>query len=250
MLFDAGNTLLDLDCAFLADLCGKLGLAVRPAEVGAAAAGHLRRHSNLYGSPPAAGDPSDLLLGSFRAIGEALGLGAAARRGPGLAVVSNSDGQAQRHLELAGLRHFFAVVIDSAEGGLRKPEPGLFHLAWPPCTSRRRMRCTSEICPTSTWRVPGRLACPPCSTILGTPASTPPRRACARWPGSRVFSDKRDPALPGSNRTCAQAGKPLAAASPAPIWRRAAARALRSIYNGPWSSESAAPKAACSSLRP
>ena len=129
MLFDAGNTLLDLDCAFLADLCGKLGLAVRPAEVGAAAAGHLRRHSNLYGSPPAAGDPSDLLLGSFRAIGEALGLGAAARRGPGLAVVSNSDGQAQRHLELAGLRHFFAVVIDSAEVGLRKPDPGIFHLA-------------------------------------------------------------------------------------------------------------------------
>lgn len=164
MLFDAGNTLLDLDCAFLADLCSKLGLAVRPAEVGAAAAGHLRRHSNLYGSPPAAGDTSDLLLGSFRAIGEALGLGAAAaadfacaarredmrdprglwrcpvpaaratlaalaRRGLSLAVVSNSDGQAQRHLELAGLRHFFAVVIDSAEVGLRKPDPGIFHLA-------------------------------------------------------------------------------------------------------------------------
>jgi HAD superfamily hydrolase (TIGR01509 family) len=43
-----------------------------------------------------------------------------------LVVVSNSDGTVEHSLEAAGLRPYFAVVIDSAIAGYEKPDPRIF----------------------------------------------------------------------------------------------------------------------------
>jgi HAD superfamily hydrolase (TIGR01509 family) len=43
-----------------------------------------------------------------------------------LVVVSNSDGTVERSLEAAGLRPYFAVVVDSAIAGYEKPDPRIF----------------------------------------------------------------------------------------------------------------------------
>jgi HAD superfamily hydrolase (TIGR01509 family) len=43
-----------------------------------------------------------------------------------LVVVSNSDGTVERSLEAAGLRPYFAAVIDSAIAGYEKPDPRIF----------------------------------------------------------------------------------------------------------------------------
>lgn len=43
-----------------------------------------------------------------------------------LVVVSNSDGTAEQSLEAAGLRPYFAVVVDSAIVGFEKPDPRIF----------------------------------------------------------------------------------------------------------------------------
>ena len=47
-------------------------------------------------------------------------------RGLTLVVVSNSDGTVERSLELAGLRPYFSVVVDSAIAGFEKPDPRIF----------------------------------------------------------------------------------------------------------------------------
>jgi HAD superfamily hydrolase (TIGR01509 family) len=46
-----------------------------------------------------------------------------------LVVVSNSDGTVERSLEAAGLRPYFAVVVDSAVAGYEKPDPRIFTYA-------------------------------------------------------------------------------------------------------------------------
>ena len=46
-----------------------------------------------------------------------------------LGVVSNSDGRVEQALEAAGLRGYFDVVIDSALVGVEKPDPRIFHAA-------------------------------------------------------------------------------------------------------------------------
>jgi putative hydrolase of the HAD superfamily len=55
-----------------------------------------------------------------------------------LGVVSNSDGRAEEGLEVAGLRGFFEVVIDSQLVGFEKPDPRIFEAAL------RRMALTPE----------------------------------------------------------------------------------------------------------
>ncbi|MPZ18461.1 MAG: HAD-IA family hydrolase [Luteitalea sp.] len=50
-----------------------------------------------------------------------------------LAVVSNSDGTAERSLEAAGLRSYLSVVIDSTIAGYEKPDPRIFHRAIEAC---------------------------------------------------------------------------------------------------------------------
>ena len=51
------------------------------------------------------------------------------RSGLTLAVVSNSDGTAERSLEAAGLLPYFSAVIDSALVGYEKPDPRIFACA-------------------------------------------------------------------------------------------------------------------------
>ncbi len=164
VLFDAGNTLLDLDYPWLGDLARRLGATAGLEEIGRAAARLLRQDALRYGRTPASEDAAAVFLGSFRTIGEAIGLAppdaqvfaeaarqddashpqglwrcpapgaqatlaAIAARGCALGVISNSDGQAERHLALAGLRRHLDLVVDSSKVGLEKPDPGIFHLA-------------------------------------------------------------------------------------------------------------------------
>ena len=46
--------------------------------------------------------------------------------GKKLVIVSNSDGTVERSITEAGLRPFFAVVVDSAIAGYEKPDPRIF----------------------------------------------------------------------------------------------------------------------------
>ncbi len=50
-------------------------------------------------------------------------------RGYRIAVVSNADGRVRRLLEVAGLAPHLEFVVDSAEVGLEKPDPRIFHAA-------------------------------------------------------------------------------------------------------------------------
>jgi putative hydrolase of the HAD superfamily len=54
------------------------------------------------------------------------------RAGARLGVVSNSDGRVREALAAAGLLDAFDVVVDSAEAGVEKPDPRIFHLALEP----------------------------------------------------------------------------------------------------------------------
>lgn len=144
VLFDGGNTLLELDYPWLADLARGLGATATAEKVGAASASLLRRSSLRYGKTPAPADAAAVFQGSFHAIGEALGLtpataeafalaayrederdprglwrcpaphalsvlAALAARGLRLGVISNSDGHVEHHLNLADLRGFFGA---------------------------------------------------------------------------------------------------------------------------------------------
>ncbi len=142
VIFDVGNTLLHLDYAWLAghfgrplgevraaeievrqglsshggnyfvDVAARLGL---PAEAGAAVlAEHDRRPEGLWCVPDRDAEPV---------------LRELARRGLRLGVVSNADGRVRAQLERAGLAPFFAVIIDSAEVGVSKPDPAIFRMA-------------------------------------------------------------------------------------------------------------------------
>ena len=50
-------------------------------------------------------------------------------RGYRLACISNADGRVRGLLEAAGLASYLEFVIDSAEAGLEKPDPRIFHAA-------------------------------------------------------------------------------------------------------------------------
>jgi len=164
VLFDAGNTLLDLDYPYLAALAWRLGAPTTPDAVAAAGARLLRQAGATYGMVPPPADADGVFLGSFTALGRAVGLPARAARtfaeaalaedkrdprglwrlpAPGaaetlaalsargllLGVVSNGDGHAEAHLRLAGLSPHLGVVVDSYDVGVEKPDPRIFHCA-------------------------------------------------------------------------------------------------------------------------
>ena len=157
VLFDAGNTLVFLDYARLAQGVGEaLGVKLRAdalaAQVPAASramelgGGNDRHRAAVFleamflgaGVPP--GRMGEVRTCLARMHGErhlwcAVRSGSAeslARlKGAGLrlGVVSNSDGRVEQALVAAGLRDYFDVVIDSALVGLEKPDPRIFRVA-------------------------------------------------------------------------------------------------------------------------
>ncbi len=165
VLFDGGNTLLELDYPWLAALARRLGAeGATEEEIGLAGASLLRRSGLRYATTPAPQEASSLVQESFAAIGSAIGLepvaaaefarrvqreddehpqglwrcaapeardmlGELKARDLLLGVISNSDGRAAHHLDLAGLGTFLDLVIDSSHVGIEKPNPAIFRLA-------------------------------------------------------------------------------------------------------------------------
>ncbi len=99
---------------FLGTILARLGVpeAGRRKAAGAIAAEHQR--SNLW---------------SRGAEDAAATLEALRSRGYRLAVISNADGRVRALLEGAGLSTFIEFVVDSAEVGVEKPDPRIFHAA-------------------------------------------------------------------------------------------------------------------------
>lgn len=157
MLFDAGNTLVFLDFARLAEGIGEaVGLPLTAetlAQNGAAAtrameqvggsdreraAAYLETLFLLSGVPQESLDQVRVCLSrmhherhlwSLVAERSAESLARLREAGLKLGVVSNSDGRVEQALEAAGLREYFDVVIDSALAGVEKPDPRIFHAA-------------------------------------------------------------------------------------------------------------------------
>jgi putative hydrolase of the HAD superfamily len=156
-LFDAGNTLVFLDYARLAEAVGSaLGLPLTSEElsrhVSAAsramelATGNDQHRAAVFlealflnGGVPRErlGEVRECLrrmhaerhLWSSVTEGAAESLSRLREAGLKLGVVSNSDGRVERALEAAGLRAYFDVVIDSALVGVEKPDPRIFQAA-------------------------------------------------------------------------------------------------------------------------
>jgi putative hydrolase of the HAD superfamily len=158
VLFDAGNTLLFLDYARMAQA---VGAALRLPLTGEALAGHEPEAAQAMerASGSQEGERAAVYLEAlFRASGvpadripevrdclrrlhlerhlwcsvhgrthESLGRLRAA--GIRLGVVSNSDGQVEQALAVSGLRDYFDVVIDSSLVGVEKPDPAIFQAA-------------------------------------------------------------------------------------------------------------------------
>jgi putative hydrolase of the HAD superfamily len=157
VLFDAGNTLVFLDFARLAEGIGEaVGLPLTAetlAQNGAAAtrameqvggsdreraAAYLETLFLLSGVPQESLDQVRVCLSrmhherhlwSLVAERSAESLARLREAGLKLGVVSNSDGRVEQALEAAGLREYFDVVIDSALSGVEKPDPRIFHAA-------------------------------------------------------------------------------------------------------------------------
>jgi HAD superfamily hydrolase (TIGR01509 family) len=157
VLFDAGNTLVFLDYARLAEGVGAalnlpltteglsqhVSAATRAMEL-AAGADQARAAAYLETLFVLGGVPRDRLDEVRRCLGRmhrerhlwssvaarsAESLSRLRRAGMLLGVVSNSDGRVDEALQSAGLREYFDVVIDSGLVGVEKPDPRIFHAA-------------------------------------------------------------------------------------------------------------------------
>lgn len=152
--FDAGQTLIDLDLAFLARRLAERGLAITPAALGAAAPAAWRRYDERV--DPAAGHPwHELMATLLRGAGvaeaaidelvawlwaeqpranlwraEIPGMVDLARelaaRGVRVAVLSNSEGRLAELLAEIGIADAFGAVIDSGRLGIEKPDRRIF----------------------------------------------------------------------------------------------------------------------------
>ena len=166
VIFDAGGILVRLDFEWMAETIGSLGHRVdaatlRRAEVegrrrfdasgeraGAGEAPPLGKAGDVRayfgGTLEAAGVPAAVIEGMVdRMLARERDRGLWARPMEGAreaidgvlalglrtAVVSNSDGRAERHLESSGVRRGIGFVIDSHVVGIEKPDPRIFALA-------------------------------------------------------------------------------------------------------------------------
>jgi putative hydrolase of the HAD superfamily len=159
ILFDVGGTLLHVDGP---RVCAAAGLAYGADAFNAAEAAAIARVRARVLANPASTD-RQRLSDFLRTLLEGLGLppgeegeaaasrvaaeharanlwsrageGAAGtlallrRRGYRLAAVSNADGRVRRLLSDAGLLELLELVVDSAELGIEKPDPRIFHAA-------------------------------------------------------------------------------------------------------------------------
>jgi HAD superfamily hydrolase (TIGR01509 family) len=157
VLFDAGNTLVFLDYARMAEGVGaaldlpltEQGLASQAGEAGLAmerasgsdqerAAAYLDALFRLGGVPAGRlGEVRNCLTRMHRdrhlwcSVRDRTPEALERLRAVGirLAVVSNSDGRVEQALRAAGLRDYFEVVIDSNLVGVEKPDPRIFQAA-------------------------------------------------------------------------------------------------------------------------
>lgn len=162
ILFDAGNTLLELDYPFISERFKRVGISrtseeVREAEIRA------RVRMDPFLAEQQATEASRVFRRYMEMVTEGLGLpwngaveevfgdlcranserGLWRRAAPGaadtlatlrgkgiiLGVVSNSDGRIADHLEAAGLVGFLQVIVDSGMVGVEKPDPRIFRMA-------------------------------------------------------------------------------------------------------------------------
>ena len=164
--FDFGQTLCDLDTAFLSSRLAERGLAVPTAAldgamdsawraynaaIGAGVKGHPWRElmRTLIREAGAGATPADLetsidwlwseqprrnlwrrpvpgMLELVHALG-ALRQRSAGEGGPGLALISNSEGHIAKLAAEVGLGDAFDVIADSFLVGVDKPDPAIFH---------------------------------------------------------------------------------------------------------------------------
>lgn len=167
VLFDAGNTLVHLDYAFIAGLLASHGQAYTPldirhaeyaakAAIDAAMAPGLRPQQLMW--PGAGATQPSYFEVALEALGVPAGerppildalhahnradclwrvvepdtqavLAALAARGFMLGVVSNADGRIAGDLGRLGLASHFGTVVDSHVVGVEKPDPRIFALA-------------------------------------------------------------------------------------------------------------------------
>lgn len=160
ILFDAGNTLVWLDHAFLVELLGAHGIRTSAEELLAAEYDAKRLLDALARGGTELTDRKrgeiyfaelfrliDVPKDAFPPLAEALWARHAARglwtvvrektaetldalrdAGYRLAVISNADGRVEDLLATVGLRDRFEFVLDSTEVGIEKPDPRIFHL--------------------------------------------------------------------------------------------------------------------------
>jgi len=159
--FDAGNTLIYLDHARVAELIAEFGVRVKPEKLARA---ELETHA-AFDRADMIGTTDDAVR--FRAFTESVLSRAGVRDGPAfgrihqavleanrrqrlwsrvppkvprllarlrdagykLGVVSNSDGRIQAFVEAAGLAPYFDAIVDSGVVKIEKPDPRIFELA-------------------------------------------------------------------------------------------------------------------------
>ena len=168
VLLDAGGVLVRLDFEWMSQTLAAMDLPVSAAELRRAEVQGRRRYDASLGTPPApgelptalgsTGDTDAYFVGTLEAAGvppavipavierfmvrqKASGLwgrpnegarktlDALVRLGLRRAVVSNSDGRAERHLIDSGVRDGIELVVDSHVVGVEKPDPRIFRIA-------------------------------------------------------------------------------------------------------------------------
>ncbi len=168
MVFDAGGTLVRLDFEWMSAEVSALGFALDARHLRRAEVEGRRRYDASRGRPAGPGEAAPPLgaqgdtLAYFGGMLEACGvppqvarpalerflerhaatglwtrpvegaraaLDEARAMGLRLAVVSNSDGRAERHLVDCGVREGLEFVVDSQVVGIEKPDPGIFRIA-------------------------------------------------------------------------------------------------------------------------
>ena len=169
LLFDAGNTIIELDYRELAAISARHGASVT-ADAMKDAVIRIRPALDEFISRPSAStestDAREFLLGLVYDRLEVAEAGRAAitrdilpvlqslwgcpvpgadrtltelkARGHLLGVVSNSDGDVHLRIEEAGLADHFEVIVDSGAVGVEKPDPEIFAIAL------RALKATAE----------------------------------------------------------------------------------------------------------